>query len=185
MTEEDVKLRFITPSVLAKLNVGRIAMEARITDGRICIRGNSVVREKPKFADYVLYMEPNKPIAVVEAKDDGHSVSAGMRPSGSSTSRRTFPMAGVPARDNATSSGKRSRIACIPTATSTTTSSSKTGRSKSQGRSRPTSGKRTGCRRPQSSARTRTTQSACAPVHFVRERGGRGVRHERGSFGNA
>ena len=54
-------------------------METRITDGRINIRGNIVVRSKPKFADYLLYLNDGKPIAVVEAKDNNHSVSHGLQ----------------------------------------------------------------------------------------------------------
>ena len=56
-------------------------METRITDGRINIRGNIVVRSKPKFADYLLYLNDGKPIAVVEAKDNNHSVSHGLQQS--------------------------------------------------------------------------------------------------------
>ena len=54
-------------------------METKITDGRINLKGNFVVREKPKKADYVLYLEKNKPIAIVEAKDNNHSVSYGLQ----------------------------------------------------------------------------------------------------------
>ena len=79
MTEEDVKLQFITPAILAKWSRDRITMETKITDGRINLRGNFVVRSKPKKADYVLYLSANKPIAVVEAKDNAHSVSHGLQ----------------------------------------------------------------------------------------------------------
>ncbi|MBR5023522.1 MAG: DEAD/DEAH box helicase family protein, partial [Victivallales bacterium] len=37
------------------------------------------VREKPKRVDYLLYLSPNNPIAVVEAKDNTHGVSAGLQ----------------------------------------------------------------------------------------------------------
>ncbi len=79
MTEEDIKLRFITPAIQSKWGIDRITMETRITDGRINLRGNFAVREKPKKADYVLYLAPNKPIAIVEAKDNSHSVSHGLQ----------------------------------------------------------------------------------------------------------
>lgn len=78
MTEEDIKLNFITPA-LQKHWSGRITMETRITDGRVNIRGNLVAREKPKKADYVLWLNRGKPIAVVEAKDNNHSVSYGLQ----------------------------------------------------------------------------------------------------------
>ncbi len=79
MSEEDVKLQYITPAILAKWDCGHVTMETRITDGRINLKGNCVVREKPKKADYVLYLEKNKPIAIVEAKDNRHSVSYGLQ----------------------------------------------------------------------------------------------------------
>lgn len=78
MSEEDIKLNFITP-VIQKGWKDHITMETRITDGRINIRGNIVARSKPKFADYLLYLNDGKPIAVVEAKDNNHSVSHGLQ----------------------------------------------------------------------------------------------------------
>jgi type I site-specific restriction endonuclease len=47
-------------------------METKLTDRKINLKGNFVVREKPKRADYVLYLAPNHPIAIVEAKDNNH-----------------------------------------------------------------------------------------------------------------
>ena len=79
MTEEDIKLQFITPAIQSQWGLDRITMETRITDGRISLKGNLAVREKPKKADYVLYLAPNKPIAIVEAKDNHHSVSHGLQ----------------------------------------------------------------------------------------------------------
>ncbi len=79
MTEEDIKLHYITPSIQAKWGLDRITMETKITDGRINLKGNFVTREKPKKADYVLYLNKNKPIAIVEAKDNKHSVSFGLQ----------------------------------------------------------------------------------------------------------
>ena len=64
MTEEDIKLRFITPSITAKWNLDHITMETKITDGKINLKGNFVFREKPKKADYVLYINANNPIIV-------------------------------------------------------------------------------------------------------------------------
>ncbi len=79
MTEEDIKLQFITPAITAKWSKDLITMETRITDGKINLKGNLVVREKPKKADYVLYLHANQPIAIVEAKDNKHSVSHGLQ----------------------------------------------------------------------------------------------------------
>ena len=79
MTEEDIKLQYITPALLAKWSIGKITMETKVTDGRINLRGNLVHRETPKHADYLLYLSANNPIAVVEAKDNNHSVSYGLQ----------------------------------------------------------------------------------------------------------
>ena len=79
MTEEDIKLHYITPANQTSWGLERITMETRITDGRINLRGNLVARGTPKKADYVLYLAPNKPIAIVEAKDNNHSVSYGLQ----------------------------------------------------------------------------------------------------------
>ncbi len=81
MSEEDIKLQYITPAILAKWDKSRITMETRITDGRICLTGNLVYRDKKsaQFADYVLYWNSSFPIAIVEAKDNNHSVSYGLQ----------------------------------------------------------------------------------------------------------
>ena len=79
MTEEDIKLQFITPAITSKWEVRKITMETQITDGRINLRGNMVFRERAKRADYVLYLNDNNPIAVIEAKDNHHTVSFGLQ----------------------------------------------------------------------------------------------------------
>ncbi len=79
MTEEDIKLQFITPAITATWKLSQITMETKITDGKINLKGNFEVREKPKKADYVLYLNDNKPIAIVEAKDNKHTVSYGIQ----------------------------------------------------------------------------------------------------------
>jgi len=79
MTEEDIKLRYITPAITAKWSADHITMETKITDGKINLKGNIVSREKPKKADYVLYINDNNPIAIVEAKDNNHTVSYGLQ----------------------------------------------------------------------------------------------------------
>lgn len=78
MSEEDIKLNYITPAVQAGWK-DHITMETKITDGRINIKGNMVARSKPKYADYVLYLNDGKPIAIVEAKDNNHTVSYGLQ----------------------------------------------------------------------------------------------------------
>lgn len=79
MTEEDIKLHYITPAIVSKWNKNKITMETQITDGKINIRGNLRIREKPKKADYILYLNNNNPIAIVEAKDNRKSISFGLQ----------------------------------------------------------------------------------------------------------
>lgn len=81
MTEEDIKLNFITPAIQDRGWRDKITMETKVqfTDGRINISGNMIAREAPKKADYILYINPNNPIAIVEAKDNNHSVSYGIQ----------------------------------------------------------------------------------------------------------
>lgn len=43
------------------------------------MRGKLVSRGKSKRADYILYYRPNLPVAIIEAKDNNHSVGAGMQ----------------------------------------------------------------------------------------------------------
>ena len=79
MTEEDIKLQYITPAITSKWNVMKITMETQITDGRINLKGNLISRDKPKRVDYLLYLNDNNPIAVIEAKDNNHSISHGLQ----------------------------------------------------------------------------------------------------------
>ena len=79
MTEEDIKLQYITPAVTSKWSRSKITMETPITDGQISLKGNFVFRKRPKKADYILYLCVNHPIAIIEAKDNTHSVSHGLQ----------------------------------------------------------------------------------------------------------
>lgn len=79
MTEEDIKLQYITPAIVSKWDRNKITMETRITDGMINIRGNKVSRAEAKKADYILYLNPQKPIAIVEAKSNKYGISHGLQ----------------------------------------------------------------------------------------------------------
>ena len=57
----------------------QIREEVSFTKGRIIVRGKLVTRGKGKRADYILYYKPNIPIALIEAKDNNHSVGDGMQ----------------------------------------------------------------------------------------------------------
>ena len=81
MTEEDIKLNYITPALLSRGWKNKITMETKVqfTDGKVNLRGNITSREAPKKADYILYINTYNPIAIVEAKDNNHSVSFGLQ----------------------------------------------------------------------------------------------------------
>lgn len=78
-SEEDIKRLYITPALENKWDKYKISMEETFTDGRINIAGNKVVRDTPSKADYLLYLNANTPIAVVEAKSNSHTVSYGLQ----------------------------------------------------------------------------------------------------------
>lgn len=79
LSEEDIKRCYITPALERVWPACDIRMEKPITDGRVNIRGNMEMRERPKFADYVFYTHAGYPLAIVEAKDNKHNVSFGIQ----------------------------------------------------------------------------------------------------------
>ncbi len=81
LTERDICTKFITPA-LRKAGwdeMVQIREEVSFTKGRIIVRGKLVTRGKAKRADYILYYKPNLPVALIEAKDNSHSVGDGMQ----------------------------------------------------------------------------------------------------------
>ncbi|MFH5804346.1 EcoAI/FtnUII family type I restriction enzme subunit R [Alienimonas sp. DA493] len=82
LSEADIRSKFITPAITApgKWDLQTQLLEERyFTDGRVVVRGNRTKRETGKKADYLLFYKPELPLAVVEAKDNRHSVGAGMQ----------------------------------------------------------------------------------------------------------
>ena len=79
MTEEDIKLRFINPALQKGWEPEYITMETPITGGQINLSGNMTTRSKPLRADYLLHRIINDPLAVIEAKSNQYSVSAGLQ----------------------------------------------------------------------------------------------------------
>jgi type I restriction enzyme R subunit len=81
LSERDICTKFITPALeRAGWDVTtQIFEEFPLTKGRIILRGKLHTRAKHKRADYVLFYKPNIPIAVIEAKDNSHSVGDGMQ----------------------------------------------------------------------------------------------------------
>jgi type I restriction enzyme R subunit len=76
LSERDICTKFIVPAVKSAGwdEMVQIREEVYFTKGRIIVRGRLVTRRKAKKADFVLYYKPNLPIALIEAKDNNHSV---------------------------------------------------------------------------------------------------------------
>lgn len=81
LTEQEIRSRYITPAITAAgwdLHT-QIREEFKVTAGRIIVRGAVHARAEGGFADYVLFLKPNIPLAIVEAKDNNHPVGGGMQ----------------------------------------------------------------------------------------------------------
>ncbi len=92
LSERDICTKYITPAI-AKGGwdvQAQVRENVHLTKGRVIVRGRLVSRGTAKFADYVLYAQPNAniPLAIVEAKDNNHGV-------GESVQRRHVPRPGA------------------------------------------------------------------------------------------
>lgn len=83
LSERDICTKFITPALEASGwdRNSQFLEEVNLTSGRVVVRGNKAKRDEKTIrrADYVLYYKPGIPIAVVEAKDNKHSVRDGIQ----------------------------------------------------------------------------------------------------------
>jgi type I restriction enzyme, R subunit len=81
LSERDICTKFITPAVEKSgwNKLTQLLEEVSFTDGKIYVRGKLTARGNQKRADYILYYKPNIPIAIIEAKDNKHSVRAGIQ----------------------------------------------------------------------------------------------------------
>ena len=81
LSERDICTKYITPALKqAGWDIhSQIREEVTLTAGRVIVKGQMGLRAKGKRADYVLYHKPNMPLAVIEAKDNKHSMGAGMQ----------------------------------------------------------------------------------------------------------
>lgn len=81
LSERDICTKYITPAIHDAgwdLNT-QVREEVYFTKGRIKVKGKTVERGEAKKADYILYYKPNLPIAIVEAKDNNHTVRDGIQ----------------------------------------------------------------------------------------------------------
>ncbi len=81
LSERDICTQFIIPALVkSKWDLEKqIREEVFFTDGCVFVKGNKSVRGKRKRADIILYMKPNIPVAVIEAKDNNHPVNSGIQ----------------------------------------------------------------------------------------------------------
>ena len=84
LTETDIRTKFISPAIDREKSgswdiMTQVLEEYSFTKGRVIVRGKIVHRGEAKKADYILFYKQNIPIAVIEAKDNNHSVGAGMQ----------------------------------------------------------------------------------------------------------
>ena len=81
LSEMDIRTKFITPAIVSAgwSSFSQMREEYKVTNGRIIARGKICKREAPLKADYVLFYKPNKPIAIVEAKDNNHTMADGIQ----------------------------------------------------------------------------------------------------------
>lgn len=80
LSERDICSKFINPALeQAGWTAHQIREEVTFTNGQIMVRGKLHTRGERKRADYVLYHKKNIPLAVIEAKDNNHSLGSGMQ----------------------------------------------------------------------------------------------------------
>ena len=81
LSERDICSKYIAPAIqLAGWDMHKqVREEVSFTKGRIIVRGKLHSRGEARRADFILYHQANLPIAVIEAKDNKHSVGSGMQ----------------------------------------------------------------------------------------------------------
>src|ERR1035438_9368762 len=81
LSERDICTKYITPALKQAGwdEFSQIREEVYFTKGRIIVRGRLVTRGKAKRADYILYYRPNIPLAIIEDKDNNHSIGDGIQ----------------------------------------------------------------------------------------------------------
>ncbi len=84
LSETDIRSKFVTPALSGPNGAGwdlmtQIKEEVSFTKGRVMVHGKTVKRGEAKRVDYLLYYKTNLPIALIEAKDNNHSVGDGMQ----------------------------------------------------------------------------------------------------------
>lgn len=81
LSERDIITKYILPSIEQSgwNKQTQLKEEVSFTAGRIFVKGKKTKRGERKRADIIIYYKPNIPVVVVEAKDNNHTVGAGMQ----------------------------------------------------------------------------------------------------------
>ncbi len=81
LSERDICTKYIVPAIQSSgWDIqNQVREEHFFTDGQVLVKGKTVKRGKRKFADFLLSFKPNMPLAIIEAKDNNHSVGSGMQ----------------------------------------------------------------------------------------------------------
>jgi type I restriction enzyme R subunit len=81
LSERDICTKFVVPALQsAGWDIqNQVREEYFFTAGQVLVKGKTVKRGKRKFADFLLSFKPNMPLALIEAKDNNHSVGSGMQ----------------------------------------------------------------------------------------------------------
>ncbi|MEH3114860.1 EcoAI/FtnUII family type I restriction enzme subunit R [Pedobacter terrae] len=81
LSERDICTKFISPAIedAGWNKLTQYLEEVSFTDGKIYVKGRLTTRGAKKRADYILFYKPNIPIAIIEAKDNKHSIGSGMQ----------------------------------------------------------------------------------------------------------
>lgn len=84
LSETDIRSKFITPAIVGEGptkwdSMTQVREEFYFTKGRVVVRGKTVRRGEAQKADYLLFLKPGVPLAVIEAKDNNHAVGEGMQ----------------------------------------------------------------------------------------------------------
>ena len=81
LSERDIITKYILPAIEQSgwNKQTQLKEEVSFTAGRIFVKGKKTKRGERKRADIIIYYKPNIPVAVVEAKDNNHTVGAGMQ----------------------------------------------------------------------------------------------------------
>ena len=83
LSESDISDKFIRPAIVKAgwHTLDQIYAQYPLRAGRVVVRGKTARRDQSTvlFADFVVFLKPNIPLAVIEAKKSRLSVQAGMQ----------------------------------------------------------------------------------------------------------